>query len=335
MKQFLLAICAILPFFSFSQANQEVRSTLDSIIAHVEEASLYRNTVDWDTLRPNIYKLAADVETTAELKPALKYLLKSIGDEHGRVFHNNQILANYNSGITKPHQATFQPNLYNNVQMGQVYSFHAELLEENIGYIRIVGLPMGDNEKMTAEIQDEVCRLLNEGAEKWIVDLRYNGGGNMHPMAEGLALIIGEGMVGGSQGLTPEESSTWTVKDNNFYYDDFSIEYKEACNLDVAPKVAVLTSLYTVSSGEALAVIFKGRPQTKFFGEKTLGLITVTDWHIIDEITAMTISVSYYKDRNEQVYDEYVDVDVEVPFEEEPLSENDSCVRQAIDWLKR
>ena len=86
------------------------------------------------------------------------------------------------------------------------------------------------------------------------------------------------------------------------------------------PKIAVLTSLYTASSGEAIAVIFKGKEKTKFFGQKTLGMVTVTDWEIINDATAMTISVSYYKDRNEKIYDKYVDVDVDVPFTEQPLS---------------
>ena len=63
-------------------------------------------------------------------------------------------------------------------------------------------------------------------------------------------------------------------------------------------------------------------------------MITVTDWHVIDNSTAMTISVSYYKDRNGNVYNEYVDVDVEIPFVETPLSDEDEAVEEAKVWLK-
>ena len=89
------------------------------------------------------------------------------------------------------HQKAFDMDIYQQVQRGTIYPFRAELIDERIGYVRIVGLGMGDNEQMARNIQDEVCRLRNAGADRWIVDLRYNGGGNMNPMVEGLATIIG------------------------------------------------------------------------------------------------------------------------------------------------
>ena len=121
--------------------------------------------------------------------------------------------------------------------------------------------------------------------------------------------------------------------DGDFYYDAYSIELVDNCMTRSVQKVAVLTSVYTASSGEAIAVVFKGRDNTRFFGQKTLGMITVTDWEVIDDATAMTISVSYYKDRNGGVYNQYVDVDVAMPFVEEPLSENDDCLTAAKNWL--
>ena len=54
---------------------------------------------------------------------------------------------------------------------------------------------------------------------------------------------------------------------------------------------------------------------------------------MIDDLTAMSISVSYYKDRNGEVYKKYVDVDEEIPFVSEPLSPSDRVVERAIAWL--
>lgn len=334
MKNYLFTFLFIISISACAQENKEVRAILDQIIAHAETASMYRNNVDWNTLKPAIHKLAKDANSIDELKPACNYMLAALGDEHGRVFHNNKILAYYQSGDQKPHQATVESEIYNNIQMGQVYHLHGELLNGKIGYLRIVGIAMGNNEKDATEIQTKVCQLMEAGAENWIIDLRYNGGGNMHPMAEGITAIIGEGNAGGSKGLTEDESSTWKVENQHFYYDDQSIELEESCTTKTMGKVAVLTSVYTVSSGEAVAVIFKGREKTKFFGQKTYGMVTVTDWTVISDSTAMTISVSYYKDRNGVVYDEYVGVDMELPFVEEPLSDNDSCSVAAIKWLQ-
>ncbi|MFN0204457.1 MAG: hypothetical protein ACKVTZ_23260 [Bacteroidia bacterium] len=48
----------------------------------------------------------------------------------------------------------------------------------------------------------------------------------------------------------------------------------------------------------------------------------------------MTIAVSYYKDRKGNVYEQYVDVDEEIPFVKEPLSASDKTVQRAVEWLK-
>lgn len=333
MKHLFVSLILLTAINTFGQQNAELKIVLNKLVSHAESASLYRNKVNWDSVRFNTYELAKEAKTVLDLSPALKYLLESLGDEHGRVFHNNQVIANYYSGEVKDHQKSFDPNVYNQVQMRQTYTFHTEMLENKIGYVRIVGLPMGDNEKMASEIQSAVCSLIGDKAQNWIIDLRYNGGGNLNPMAEGLAPILGNGIVGGSKGLTEAENSVWRIENNHFYYDDYSIGVQDQCSLSNKPKIAVLTSLYTVSSGEALAVMFKGKEQTKFFGQKTLGLITVTDWEVIDDATAMTISVSYYADRNGNVYDEYVDVDQELPFAPQPLEDEDTCVQAAINWI--
>ena len=48
---------------------------------------------------------------------------------------------------------------------------------------------------MSSEIQNSICELVQKGAEKWIIDLRFNGGGNMFPMVEGISNIIGDGLL--------------------------------------------------------------------------------------------------------------------------------------------
>jgi len=58
-------------------------------------------------------------------------------------------------------------------------------------------------------------------------------------------------------------------------------------------KVAVLLSRYTVSSGEVVAVSFKGRENTKFFGEATGGYTTVNGYDLIDEELVLIISQAY------------------------------------------
>jgi len=308
--------------------------TLDSIIAHAENHSLYRQNVDWSTLKAAMYDLAKDADSVAALKPALDLMLKELKDTHGRVFYNRRYLSYYSEGL-KGHLQDLDWDVYGEIQSAQVYPFKVELLPEQIGYVRIVGLPMGDNQKMASDIQKAVCKLIEEGAKKWIIDLRYNGGGNMFPMIEGITAIVGNGQVGGTKGVTDAESSSWRINNGDFYYDAQTIALENTCAIDTNPKIAVLTSMYTASSGEALAVILKKRPNTRFFGTKTNGKITATDWKQIDDLTAMSISVSYYKDRENTVYDRYVDVDETIAFDPKAARENDKGLLRAIKWLQR
>ena len=330
--KYLLIICLILNSLTSCAQESETKLTLNKIIEHAENNSLYRKNVDWTSLKKEMYKLSKGADSVSQLKPALDLMLKKLNDTHGRVFYNNQYLSYY-SGEKKEHRKNMDGNVYSEIQSTQVYKFKATNLQDSIGYVRIVGLPMGDNQKMSNDIQNAVCKVIENGAKKWIIDLRFNGGGNMFPMVEGIANIIGNGIVGGTKGLTENESSIWQIKDGDFFYDEQNVAIENKCPISEVQKIAVLTSVYTASSGEALAVILKNRPKTRFFGNKTLGMITATDYTQIDSLTAMMISVSYYKDRKSNVYNKYVDVDETVEFEPKTETNNDKGITRAIEWL--
>ncbi len=329
--RFLIPL-VLFPFHIFSQ-EPHIREVLDGVIQVARTTSLYRDNVNWEAVTDSIYQLAADAKDIPALAPAFNYLLEVLHDEHGRIFYNHQPIAYYYSGELKEHQKAFDMDMYQQVQSGTAFPFKAQLLNGKIGYIRIVGLGMGDNEEMAKNIQDEVCRLKNAGANRWIVDLRYNGGGNMNPMAEGLAAIIGDGPSGGAAGVVGADDVTWEILNGDFYNHGYSIRLPNACSDDSFPKVAVLTSLYTASSGEALAVIFKGRDRTRFFGGNTLGMVTGTNWEVINDQLAISISVNYYRDRNGKVYQKYVDVDEEITYPFDPQTLMDPCVQQSVSWL--
>ncbi|MFN0098301.1 MAG: S41 family peptidase [Gemmatimonadaceae bacterium] len=310
-----------------------VRQTLTRILAHAESASLYRARVDWPATRAEVLRLADTATTVPSLAPALRYLLRTMGDDHARVIHGGRALA-YFYGPPKPHLARFDAELNNKIQSAAAYPFRATLLGRDVGYVRIVGLPMGDNAAMAKAIEDEVCRLTREGATRWILDLRYNGGGNLNPMAEGVAAILGDGPAGGWKGPTRREDGTWRIARGDFDNAGYSVALPNGCRMPGDRKVAVLTSVHTASSGEALAVMFKGRANTRFFGGKTLGMITATDWTVLDEATALTISVGHYVDRTGRVYDAFVDVDEEVAFAPTESLESDAGVQRAVSWLQ-
>lgn len=332
MCLFLIGLQWLMPCVTKAQSNH-LTAELDSIIAVARTSSVYRDRVNWKQAIDSMHTLSAEAKSFPELAPALNYLLEALGDEHGRIFYNNQVIAYYYSGQLKEHQIGFDPMLYGQVQSGQPYTFEALLLKDHIGYIRMPGLPMGDNMLMAKKIQDKVCELTEKGADRWIIDLRYNGGGNMNPMVEGLTAILGDGPVGGAEGLTAADNIIWEIRDGDFYNDGYSILLPEECRDASGQRVAVLTSLYTVSSGEALAVIFKGRAQTRFFGARTLGMVTGTSWDVISDSVTVSISTNFYKDRNGKVYRNYVDVDEEIQSIHSPEMIDEPCIKRAMAWI--
>jgi carboxyl-terminal processing protease len=311
----------------------DVQQTLARIVAHAESASMYRDRVNWQSTRAEVQRLADTATTIPSLVPSLKYLLRTLGDEHARVIYVGRPIA-YFFGPPKPHLVGFDADLNTKIQYATAFPFRAELLGRDVGYVRIVGLPMGDNTAMSKQIEDAVCRVNRQGATRWIVDLRYNGGGNLNPMAEGIAAIIGDGPAGGRKGLTRQEDAAWSITDGDFVNEGYSVHLPNGCRMPAGRKVAVLTSAHTASSGEALAVMFKGRENTRFFGGKTLGMITVTDWTVLDDSTAMTISVGHYSDRTGRVYEQFVDVDEEAAFTPTESFAADRGVQRALSWLR-
>lgn len=294
---------------------------------------MYRDAVDWTALRAELYGMAQGVDSVSGLAPGMSHLFERLGDEHARFIHNNRPIAFY-SGPDKPHHDGIDWDVYGRIQNGQTYDFSSELIAANVGYVRVVGLPMGDNVAMSSDIQNAVCAVKAEGADRWIVDLRFNGGGNMFPMVEGLASIIGDGPAGGAVGLTEDQNSTWRVENTDFYYDDFSVQLKEECPYAELPKVAVLTSMYTASSGEVVAVVFKGRDKTRFFGERTHGLTTVNDWTVLDSTSFLLLSVGTYQSRDGIVHTDFVSPDEEITFVPDASSEDDEAIGAALEWLR-
>jgi len=334
-KIIVSVIFALLFHFSlFAQVSESLKPYLDGAISHAQTRSLYRGKVDWNATKTEMYRLAKDAKTVEDLSPALKYLLSKLEDSHGRFFYKNQPIAFWYGEPTE-NQKKIDTKVWNTIQSGK-YTFKYAMLEKNVGYLRIPGLPMGDNVKMSEEIRNAVCDLKQKKAKYWIVDLRYNGGGNMYPMMEGLGNLIGDGTVGTVSDFEGKPLSTWKIKDADFYYDDYlAADLPDNCKFGKLPKVAVLISQYTVSSGEAVAVAFKGRTNTRFFGLETGGLITVTDWTPINSDLVASISVGYYTDRNGKIYRDFVEPDKKIEFVLTEDFEKDEGIKSAIKWLRK
>jgi carboxyl-terminal processing protease len=106
------------------------------------------------------------------------------------------------------------------------------------------------------------------------VDLRGNVGGNMWPMLAGIGPLLGEGDDLG-EFMNTSGHSVWVYRSGtaaeveNGKLNAYPSVAGEPYHVAGLPNVAVLIDRSTGSSGEAIAVAFRGRADTRFFGQHT------------------------------------------------------------------
>ncbi|MFD0798418.1 S41 family peptidase [Maribacter chungangensis] len=306
------------------------------IVQKAKETSLYTNQVKWKKVNQEFIALTKDKTNIEGFKEGLQFLINSLGDKHAsfRLLTDHSIVASY-TGKLEPEDPERDTEFLTSVINDISAKFSYQLLDNKVGYLRVVGIGPGDVKKQADLIRNGLKTLKEKGANKWIVDLRYNGGGNIEPMVSGLAPLIGEGFIGGAINAQ-NEIRDYTIKKAQLYnYERLACAMDDQPNIRATEKVAVLLSRYTISSGEMLAITFKGRSNTKFIGEKTAGYTTGNGYDIISDELAMIISQDIFIDRNKKSYDQHVGVDVAIPFQHHIPMANDNQINHAITWLNK
>jgi C-terminal processing protease CtpA/Prc len=102
------------------------------------------------------------------------------------------------------------------------------------------------------------------------------------------------------------------------------------------PNTAVLIDRSTGSSGEAIAIAFRGRGHTRFFGEHTQGVSTVNTTILLSDGAELWLTIGVQADRYGKEYvngfapDEVLESAKHVM---QPSS--DPVVQAALSWLSR
>ena len=206
----------------------------------------------------------------------------------------------------------------------------SELLDNAIGYIKIPPFLGNDSTNLAFanHVQAIICEYERKGVSHWIVDLQNNLGGNMWPMFCGLGPLLGEGVHGffvGPDGTA--KGWRYTEKGEAFEGDKKWIEIQHPYRSQFSKKkIAILINGQTASSGEAIAVAFKAKYNTRFFGVNTYGLVTSNDIFTLSDGADLYLTVSYFADSEMKVYRDRISPD--------ELSEDSSTnMTKAKRWL--
>ncbi len=295
------------PLIETGPTNSEV---LQQMLEIGQEHSINKYLIDWDVVEME----AMSILNSDGFDAAVYYFLGELGDNHS-FFETTSGVRIFNSEV----------------------QCEGELITVNynapdIAYIRVGGFS-GSNAEGNAfarAIQDEIIEKDTSTLIGWIVDLRGNTGGNMYPMISGLGPILGEGVLG--YFLDADEKTTaWGYANGGTYYGNsnaplYAID--DPYELAVPnPKVAVLTDGRTASSGEAVAISFRERPNTRSFGRASCGLSTGNRGFQLYTGEHLVLTSSIMQDREGVTYGGQV-----VP--DETIELNSDVLPRAIEWLR-
>ena len=146
-------------------------------------------------------------------------------------------------------------------------------LSERVGYVSIPGYSGGDVAAAgtyATRMHESLAGILASSSCGWVVDLRQNTGGNMWPMLAGLKPFLGNAGLGTFESPTGS-SPKWIAGQA------VGVEPPATLGGLESAWVAVITGPRTASSGEAVAIAFRGRPRTRSFGLPTAGCLSTAN----------------------------------------------------------
>jgi len=285
---------------------------LDAMLSLMESNSINRKTIDWTAFRSRVRTEAGDARTIPELYGAIRVALGLLADNHS--FY----IAADGSSITNSQRAC-----------GARIS-GAVAVPATIGYVSVGGFS-GTAAEATAfagAIQAAIRQADRAGLSGWIVDLRGNTGGNMWPMVAGLGPVLGEGTAGFF--IDPDGVGVpWGYRDGASFAGGGELQrVSDPYRLiRTEPRVAVLTDGVVVSSGEATAIAFKKRPNTRSFGLATCGLSTANTTYRLSDGATLFLTTAVMADRERTRYGNPVPPDETHPDLTQALA-------SAVAWLQ-
>ena len=302
------------------QQEEQISSTatnfLNEVLDIMETNSLNRNTIDWTDFRAEVFEVADNAQTIDEVytSGALLRALELLGDNHSFIRRGNGELVRASTLVCLINSAP--PD--------------AGSIPDNIGYIFIVGFN-GQSDEETRAFAENLQQIIREKDTPenigWIVDLRPNTGGNMFPMLAGIGPILGDGIAGYFIGPDGEESS-WSYSEGTSFSSQIPrVQVQNPYTVfNENPKVAVLLDKATASSGEAIAISFINRENTKSFGSPTCGLSTGNGSYSLSDNSTLALTQVLLADRQKNTFGNSIQPDFEVS--------NDEVIALAIEYIQ-
>jgi carboxyl-terminal processing protease len=195
-------------------------------------------------------------------------------------------------------------------------SVEADLIEENIGYIRLYTFGV----KSYTEFKSELAQLVENGAQNIIFDLRNNSGGYVDSAIDISSLFLNNKII------LIEEWGDGTVRE---YRTKKSALFKEI-------PLYILVNEGTASASEITAGAFQDYERATLIGKTTFGKGLIQNWiPLAEDNGAVRISIAHWLTPYKQViHDQGLTPDIEIDFTEEDFTAGfDPQLQAALDLI--
>ena len=255
---------------------------LDEAVGFTRDVWFWTRDVNWTTARRDVRARANGAARPADTYDAIEYMIDSVllprGDRH--------------SGFWRPDVA---PGRSDSPASDARYLAQGQTLGVGTGTRQAAYLWMptfsGRNEEGRADSINTVIRTLDAASPcGWIIDLRFNPGGNWPAMMAGLNGLLGDAPATGARpgfgGFVDRDGGrAWVYMANGTagVFDpsaNRTYPYVTATNLyrvrQAGLPIAVLQGRSTASAGELIILSLRGTSiPTRSFGDSTYGVTTV------------------------------------------------------------
>lgn len=171
-------------------------------------------------------------------------------------------------------------------------NLRSELREDDIGYINLVGFARGAGKQLHAEVE----KLLDEGAEGIVLDIRDNGGGLFSESIDVASVFVEDGLI--TTYRSPEQELEYEAKGDAF---------------EDVPLV-VLVNGNTASASEIVAGALQDNDRAIVVGSTTFGKGSVQEVIPLSDASALKLTTAaYLTPDGTNINGDGIEPDVEVP----------------------
>lgn len=305
---FALALTHNLHAQKLKSSQDSIRVFYDKLFSVMKKEYLLKDEVNWLTTET---KASQNLKEYQDFQTALKEVTPIFDDtkaNHCRVYYKDTTFSGTPDGPTKKDFSDQWIKKYITKP-----DFEVKVLDNQFGYILMPGMSSKERtseniHKQSQPMYDAIYEIKNAQKIKgWIIDLRFNTGGDCMPMLLALYDLLGDHDIWGVSDLNKKQKEKVKLLKGQYLSNGKVVSYINPKGaLRDETKVALVINRATGSSGEITALAFKGRPNTIFIGESTNGKTTSNVIRDLSFGAYMTLTIGYDVDRNGIFYEQIV-----------------------------